>query len=302
MNNPPKKLLFVINPISGGIEKVDTEEKINSFCLSKGIEPLFYQTSGTEDDLSIIAIQQDQKPDAIIAVGGDGTVNLVGTALIKNNTPLGIIPFGSGNGLSKDLQIPQDFDGALQVIEQFNVRNIDTLQINNVPSLHLSDLGFNALIVKKFCESDARGPAVYAWHVMKEYISYQPKEYEVVTDKETYKGKAFMVTIANANMFGSNATINPEGEINDGIFEICILEEFPKAEGINILYQLFSSEIHKSLHSKVLHCRRATIYNLENELFQIDGEPVKTERELQVSILPKSLKVILPKDFKSKNV
>jgi YegS/Rv2252/BmrU family lipid kinase len=290
----PTKLLFVINPISGGVDKDETETSIQTFCREKGIQCNIYHTTGEADDLQIISICGQDKPDAVVAVGGDGTVNLVGTMLINKNIPLGIIPQGSGNGLSKDLKIPQDFAEAMDVLGKFNKSYIDTLSINGIPSLHLSDVGFNALIVKRFSEGDRRGPGAYAWNLMKEYVGYQPKEYEVVTDKDHFRGKAFMVTIANANMFGSNATINPDGEVDDGFFEICVLTDFPKTEGINILYQMYRADINNSPYSNVFKCRYATILNLEKELIQIDGEPVDTVDKLEVKILPRSLQVIMP--------
>ena len=294
MQKAPKKLVFVINPISGGLDKNDTEVSIQGFCLHKGIDCTIYRTTGQADDLQILDLCAVEKPDAVVAVGGDGTVNLVGTMLINKHIPLGIIPQGSGNGLSKDLKIPQDFEQALTVLSQFKVAEIDTLRINQIPSLHLSDIGFNALIVKRFSEGDRRGPGAYAWNLMKEYVGYQPKEYEIKTDKDYFKGKAFMVTIANANMFGSNATINPDGEVDDGIFEICILTEFPKTAGINILYQMYQADINNSPYSNVFKCKYATILNLEKELIQIDGEPVDTVDKLEVKILSNSLKVIVP--------
>jgi diacylglycerol kinase family enzyme len=258
------------------------------------VEVMIYKTTGEDDKLQILSLHQQHQPDAIVAVGGDGTVNMVGTLLIRKDIPMGIIPMGSGNGLSKDLKIPQDFTEALEVILQYNVKYIDTLRINEMPSLHLSDVGFNALVVKRFSEGERRGPGAYAWNLMKEYLGYQPKEYEVITDKEQFKGKAFMIAIANANMFGSNATINPDGEVDDGIFEVCILTEFPKTAGINILYQMYQADINESLYSNIFRCKYATIKNLENELIQIDGEPIDTVDTLQVKILPRSLKVILP--------
>lgn len=291
---PPRKLLFVINPISGGIDKEDADTIIKEYCDSQGIEAQFFHTTGEEDSRKIWYHGQEFKPDAIVAVGGDGTVNLVGTMLIGQDLPLGIIPQGSGNGLSKDLKIPQDFTESLQLLPHFNVTAIDTLEINGKPALHLSDLGFNALIVKRFCEGDTRGPAAYAWHVAKEYVGYQPKEFEVITDTEHFRGNAFMIAIANANTFGSNAMINPTGIIDDGLFEVSILEEFPKLEGISILYQLFNGEINNSLRSRTLQCRKATIFNLEKEYLQIDGEVMGSPEKLEVVIKPNSLKVIMP--------
>ncbi len=285
----------MINPISGGIDKEDADARIAEFCRNQDIEAHFFHTTGEDDANRIWQLNREVRPDAIVAVGGDGTVNLVGTMLIDKDVPLGIIPQGSGNGLSKDLNIPQDFEQALELLPSFNVQAIDTLLINGKPTLHLSDLGFNALIVKRFDEGDTRGPAAYAWHVAREYVGYQPREYEVVTDTEAFRGKAFMIAIANANTFGSNAKINPVGVIDDGLFEVCILEEFPKIEGIGILYQLFNGEIHNSLRSRILHCRRATITNVEREFLQIDGEIIDSPERVEVMIKPKSLRIILPK-------
>ena len=288
------KLLFVINPISGDLDKADLQAQVSQFCLECSLSAVFYQTTGQNDRQAIQSLLTLEQPKAVVAAGGDGTVNLVGTLLTGTTTPLGILPLGSGNGLAKDLHIPQGFEEALAVINQGKIRPMDTLQINGMPSLHLSDLGFNALVVERFTEANTRGPGTYAWNVAREYLGYEPKAYEIITDKEHYKGKAFMVTIANANMFGSNATINPEGEVDDGRFEICILEEFPKLEGIRILYQLYRSDITQSPYNRVLTCKRAVIHNPERELVQIDGEPAGTPDQLTVSILPQSLKVLLP--------
>jgi len=291
-----KQLLFVINPISGDIDKSETEQLLKDFCAVNQFGFSLYQTTGEDDKIKLEAQISQLRPNAVIAVGGDGTVNLAGTSLIGKEIALGIVPLGSGNGLSKDLKIPQDFDAALEVIAEFYIHAIDTLELNGHPSLHLSDAGFNALIVKRFSEGETRGLAGYAFHVLREYVNYQPKYYEVITDREEFKGKAFMVTVANANMFGSNATINPTGKVDDGEFEVCILEEFPKAEGVAILYDLYTAGIHTSLRSRILHCTRATIFNMEGELTQIDGEPVELGKTIEVTIKPQSLRILLPRD------
>jgi diacylglycerol kinase family enzyme len=289
-----KRLLFVINPISGDIDKSESEQLLRDFCTVNHFDFHLYQTTGQDDKHQLQRKIERLQPDAVIAVGGDGTVNLAGTALIGKEIALGIVPLGSGNGLSKDLKIPQDFEAALEVIAGFNIHPIDTLELNGHPSLHLSDVGFNALIVKRFSEGEKRGLASYAFHVVREYVNYQPKYYEVKTDREEFKGKAFMVTVANANMFGSNATINPTGKVDDGEFEVCILEEFPKTEGVAILYDLFTAGIHTSLRSRILHCRQASIFNTEEEVTQIDGEPIDLGKHIEAHIKPASLRVILP--------
>jgi diacylglycerol kinase family enzyme len=103
-----------------------------------------------------------------------------------------------------------------------------------------------------------------------------------------------MLTIANANTFGSNASINPGGIIDDGKFEICLIEPFPKAAGLGILYKLYTDAINESVYTRRIRCSQATIYNLDEEVAHVDGEPKVLGKEIKVKIHPGSLKVILP--------
>lgn len=289
-----RHLLFVINPIAGDIDKDELEGDITAICEQHAIRHTFYNTTGSQDKEAIRKLMQAERYDAVFAVGGDGTVNEVASLLIGTEVALGIIPLGSGNGLSKDLKIPQDTEDAIALIYQYTEKHIDTLELNGHPSIHLSDLGFNGLVVNRFCEGETRGPGAYAWIAMQEFLAYEPKKYRIVTDTETFEGEAFMVTIANANSFGSNASINPKGILNDGRFEICLIEPFPKAAGIGILYKLYTDSIDDSVYSRRLTCKTATITNLQKEVMHIDGEPIDLGTEVKVTILPKSLKVILP--------
>jgi diacylglycerol kinase family enzyme len=289
-----KHLLFVINPIAGDIDKDDLIEDIQNTCEAHGMACEIYRTTGQRDKDIVQEKIHAKKYDAVYAVGGDGTVSLVGSLLINSETPLGIIPLGSGNGLSKDLDIPQDTEEALELLHDHVVRNIDTITLNGHPSIHLSDLGFNALVVTRFCSGETRGPGSYAWIAMQEYMNYEAKNYRIVTDTEIFEGPAFMVTIANANAFGSNANINPDGILNDGRFEICLIEPFPKAAGIGILYKLYTDSIDTSVYTRRISCMSATIYNLEHEVLHIDGEPIDLGEVIEVKMHPKSLKVVLP--------
>ncbi|MCC9167626.1 diacylglycerol/lipid kinase family protein [Pontibacter harenae] len=296
MNDEPsiRHLLFVINPIAGDIDKEELEDSIAEVCSSCGISYEVYKTTGKNDKEVLQAKLKQTRFDGVFAVGGDGTVNLVASLLLKTDIPMGIIPLGSGNGLSKDLGIPQDVEEALDLMFRHEVQRIDTLELNGVPSIHLSDIGFNALVVKRFCEGERRGPGAYAWIALQEYLNYVPKRYRIETDVETYEGEAFMVTIANANAFGSNAAINPKGIVNDGKFEICLIEPFPKAAAIGIMIKLYTDSIDESVYTRRLICKQATIYNLDNEVVHVDGEPIDTAQEIKVVMHTQSLKVFLP--------
>jgi len=296
MANRPhfQKLLFVLNPISGDIAKEEVQMLVEQYCKSQRVELFFYHTTGRQDSENIEEQIKELQPDIVVAIGGDGTVSLVANILNHGSIPLGIIPLGSGNGLSKDIGIPQDIGDAIALLKDGVVNRIDSLDINGHTVFHLSDLGFNALIVKKFNDGETRGPGAYAWIALQEYLNYQPFSYKIQTDKDIFEGEAFMVTIANANAFGSNATINPTGVINDGYFEICLIEPFPKAAAVGLLLSLYTEKIQNSVYSRILKCKWATIEKNPEDVLQIDGEPIELDGLLHVQMHPKSLPVLMP--------
>lgn len=289
-----KKALFVLNPISGDISKEEVQAMVEEYCYEHHIHLAFYHTTGENDCDEIKEQMAKENPDVVVAIGGDGTVSLVAEILNHGSIPLGIIPMGSGNGLSKDIGIPQEIDQALDLLKHGFVKKIDSLDINGKTVFHLSDLGFNAFIVKKFNEGETRGPGAYAWIALQEYINYTPFYYKIQTDVEYWEGEAFMVTIANANAFGSNAAINPRGIIDDGFFEICMIEPFPKGAAIGLLFSLYTDKIHNSVYSRIFKCRTATIKKTSNDILQIDGELVNTDDTLTVKMNSKSLAVLMP--------
>ncbi|TGE04571.1 diacylglycerol/lipid kinase family protein [Hymenobacter fodinae] len=292
-----RSLLFVLNPISGDIDKADLEGTIRSYCHERGRQAAFFHTTGDNDLERLREHLQHVAYDAVFAAGGDGTVSLVAEALVEGELPLGIIPLGSGNGLSKDLGIPQQVEEALRLTWDFEVLTMDTIRVGGKFSAHLADLGFNALVVERFDQGDVRGPGAYIRIATQEFINFEPEHYHIKTDLEEWEGPAFMLTIANANTFGSNVVINPEGELDDGQFEICLIDPFPNAAAPGILYNLYTSGFDNSAYTRRLCCSRATITvpGKDNVLVQIDGEPMRLPTPVEVEILPQSLRVLTPK-------
>ncbi|MGB3618141.1 MAG: diacylglycerol kinase family protein [Catalinimonas sp.] len=294
MNPAYQRVLFVMNPISGDLDKAHLQEKLRAFSERRHLDHDFFLTTGQNDRAHIEARLATWRPDLVVTVGGDGTVNLVGSLLAdatREPPPaLGIIPFGSGNGLAKDLDIPQETDAALKLLAEGRAVPMDVVEINGETSLHLADIGFNAQMIKNFDASGVRGPAAYAWQTARTYVNYEPTPFEIVTPEQCYRGRAFMVTVANANMFGTNTTINPDGEVDDGWFEVCVLEAFPKAAGLGILYRLYREEIDESAYARVIRCREVEIFNQGEAWLQIDGElkgrPPHIKAHVRAGVLP----------------
>ncbi|GAA4386668.1 diacylglycerol/lipid kinase family protein [Hymenobacter koreensis] len=293
---PLHRVLFVMNPISGDIDKETVLEQLQQVCAERGNEVHLFETTGTNDLTNLRQQLQENSYDVVFGAGGDGTVRLVAEAVLAEGLPMGIIPLGSGNGLSKDLDIPQQADEALNVLWEHRVREIDTLSVSGHLTVHLADLGFNAVVVERFSTGDTRGPGAYVRVALQEYMGYEPARYRIETDTEHWEGEAFMLTIANARTFGSNVVINPDSQLDDGWFELCIIEPFPGAAAPGILYDLYTEGFENSDYTRRLRCRKAQIWVLNEEKVQVqvDGEPMELSTPLEVTISPRSLRVLVP--------
>jgi len=156
-NQEPLKLLFVINPVSGGKEKQDWESSIREYFKDIPHMAEFYLLNGESDKRSLQHYIETLNPDRVVAVGGDGTVKMVTELLKETSIPLGIIPAGSANGMAKELAIPLEIEEALDIIMEGRCEKVDVIKINEEEiCLHVSDIGLNAMLVKYFEDSEKR--------------------------------------------------------------------------------------------------------------------------------------------------
>lgn len=290
------KILYVVNPISGDRDKEYIFELIQKFSEKHNIAYLIVKTSGDRDEVEIEEAIAQFKPEVVAAVGGDGTMNLVAKLIAGKGIVLGIIPMGSGNGLSKDLNIPQNEEKALHLLHQPHISPIDTLTANEKFFMHLCDIGFNARIVKLFNKGKSRGLLSYIRFTSQEFFKYKTSRYKVITDNGTFEGKAFMITVANSNQFGSNLMINPNGKWDDGFFEVIIIKRFPRKMAFRLFLLLLFKRINFSPYCITIKCREAKISCKKKKVFQYDGEIAGEVQAVNLKIYPHNLKVILPKD------
>ncbi|MCK5210286.1 MAG: NAD(+)/NADH kinase [Cyclobacteriaceae bacterium] len=303
---PQINYLFVVNPISGGNDKSAFYRFIEEENQRMGFSYELYKTTGTDDESRLIKLVIHHKPEVIVAVGGDGTLLLAAKVVKNSSIKIGLIPFGSANGMSRELNIPkipdislslnpsQRFKECWNIIKNERVQEVDLLQINkNHYSLHLSDIGLNAKIVKRFEAEKIRGYFGYARLFFKELKQKKRISYRLVADGIQYQGKAYMIVIANATMYGTGAVINPVGKLDDGVFEICLVKQIKFVSLLRSLVSIFKKKLQprKDL-MKVVICKNAIIEIKEAETLQVDGEVVGEVKQVKIKILPGALRII----------
>lgn len=286
-----KKILFIVNQKAGQNNQINLQE---CFVGKEGEYECNIHILKKNPVKEIQKAIDDFKPEIIAAAGGDGTINLVARLIQNTDIKLLIIPMGSANGMAKEFDMPSSLEECLELIETGNTVAVDLLKINNEISVHLADIGLNARIVKRFQLDSKRGMLTYARHLFNEMFFIKSKKFTLFTENETRKIKAVSITFANATRYGTGAVINPDGKLNDGLFEICIVKPFPSIHLLSIAIKMFRNRLKYSEYFETIHCKKAKLIAHSKTLLQVDGEVVGYTKEIEMECLPQSLNVIIP--------
>lgn len=287
------KLLFVINPISGGKGKQDWEASIRDYFKDRKDTIQFYVLTDGNDRISIEHHISSFSPDVVVAVGGDGTIKLLAEILKETPVPMGIIPAGSANGMAKELAIPLEVNAALDIIVGGEVKKIDLVRINEEHiCIHLADLGLNAMLVKYYEKSKSRGWTSYAKALLKVMIQKQKFHCDIITDENLIKRKAYMVVLANASKYGTGGVINPEGDVSDSMFEVVIVK---KLNVFAVLNGLIRGKQFRPEKIEIFHTKNLEITTRRRVHWQVDGEYMGKTTHVKARIMAQLLNVMVPK-------
>lgn len=278
---------IIYNPHSGSKSKAKklalahALENIPGSCLHQTLYP------GHAKELCLAA--QAAGASRILAVGGDGTINEVASQLIGKNTPLGIVPVGSGNGLARSLGLYLPFSQAIDKALHGAVMAIDVAYFNEQAFFCTAGIGFDAEVAHHFSLSGKRGLAQYIRSVFCIQGSYTGFDCQL----NHVQQHLFSLTIANAKQFGNNAYISPGSDLRDGKLELVLIKPshfIGKALlGISLFLKslpfLPQVEI-SSVESLQIACPGVQHYHLDGESFPLKNPLV------QIRIQSKSLQVI----------
>lgn len=282
---------FIVNPISGGKNVHRSIVKLIDSQLDKyRYSPKVFYTeyAGHATKIAIEAVKDGVS--TVVAIGGDGTVNEVGKALVHTNTALGIIPTGSGNGLARELEIPLKPAKAIESLNTPVSKIIDVCYANEVPFFCTAGIGFDARCAEIFSQTKGRGMLNYVKVGFKEFWKYKPLK--CIFGANNYD--VFSITFGNASQFGNNAYITPTAVIDDGLIDCTIINPPSAFQALSMIAQLFNGNIHSSELSENYRGTKFKVSTEQNLLIHYDGEPLRLNtNELIISVSEKSLRVII---------
>jgi diacylglycerol kinase (ATP) len=284
-----QKILFIINPGSGSKDENYSELIADYFSSTQHT----FHIHELPRDCSMDDLKEAIKKsgaDRVIAVGGDGTLKLVATCVLNTEMPVGIIPAGSANGMARELGIPLDPGEAMEVAINGHPKKIHVTMVNKELCVHLADIGFNAYIVKKFDDLPGRGMWGYtkaAWHAL---WNHHKMEVELNIEKEIIRSEAAMVVIANATMYGTGVKINPDGRLDDDVFEVILVKKYSVLEILKIRFTNlpFNPEAIETFKTSKL-----SIKTRHRVHFQVDGEYMGKVNQIEAKIIPSAINMIV---------
>ncbi|PWJ42377.1 diacylglycerol/lipid kinase family protein [Sediminitomix flava] len=288
---------FIINPISGSGKGKRTAELIREKFNSPNTSSEILFTKGRDHAYSLAKeLIEEGETSLIVAVGGDGTINEVASAMIGQNIPLGIIPIGSGNGLARHLNIPLNPQKAINSLYNAQTSFIDVGIVNGKQFFCTSGTGFDAYVSHHFAEADGRGLINYIKTGVQDYFNYKANKYKIEVDGKDYNVDAYMVSVANASQFGNNAYIAPNADISDGLLDVVIIKKFNKLNILPLVFKVFSKSLNS--YDQVMMLRGANIKistsSKQNKIYlHRDGEPEWGEENLTYSIKNNALKIFV---------
>jgi YegS/Rv2252/BmrU family lipid kinase len=281
--------LFLINPASGSARD-DWQELISSM-MPANHHYEFVVWDHPEKREEILKQVRSSKAEVLVAVGGDGTINLLADIVMESKKVLGILPSGSGNGLARHLRIPLNHKKAIHHLLQTRSRKMDVASVNGKHFLCTAGAGFDALIGEAFADRDKTGLWGYVGKVIKHVFAYKAETYRLTWGSNIKDKKAFLITFANASQYGNNAFIAPKAKINDGKLNVCLIRPFPILMAIPMSILLFTRKIYKSRFVETFEADSIRLRRNAGP-FHMDGDPVDLGNELEIGILPDQIDVI----------
>ncbi|NBW73592.1 MAG: sphingosine kinase [Microbacteriaceae bacterium] len=245
------KLGIVINPTSGrGRGKRDGEQAKLEFA-KQGVELVDLSGSDFQSaSQNASRAVQDNSIDGLIVVGGDGMFHLAVNATAKTDIPVGLIASGTGNDSARALGLPihDVVAGVKHLVSKFDkTRQVDLIHsVSDSKEFHsfgAVSAGFDALVNKRANSWNwIKGPVKYRFAMYRELAAFKPIPYRAVVDGVERLFEANLCTVSNCPSYGGGLLITPEASVDDGAFDLFILNSISRMELIKLFPTVYEGK------------------------------------------------------------
>lgn len=297
-----QRIVFIINPISGTHgAKADFPEKVRQHLDLRRWAPEYVYTERPGHGKELASAYAAKGYDAVVSVGGDGTLNEVADGVRDTETALGIIPLGSGNGFARHIGIPMSTEAAIELLNTAEVRPCDYGLANEQFFISTCGTGFDATVADDFARSGSRGFMTYLKYSVIDAFRFRPEKISFSAEDPHQElptaRRAYMVNFANAGQWGYGAAIAPHAKVDDGLLDITIMSRWAPFGLLDICARMFLGGMK---HSPWITALTATDIVLHRQSkgrqgcipFHIDGTPVDMPDDVHIRLVADGLKIL----------
>ena len=295
-----RNIRVLLNPKSGAAPPVaiaNTLYAIHKYWDREGVNVSFQFSKDVQDGQQKARRAVEEGVDALLIAGGDGMVNSIGSILINTPVALGVIPTGSGNGFARHFDIAQNVNKAAESLVNAEAVSIDVGTANGTPFFVTCSMAWDAAIVKSFEKSPVRGVIPYLFAAAYEFFDYQPQNMKIEIDGKggfIELSKPMLLTAANLTQFGGGAKIAPSACPDDGILELVVAEKADSPKIAANALRLFDGSIGQIPEVMTYRFSSLKVKRNNDAPIQVDGELVECGKDIEIKVLPKALKVLVP--------
>ena len=232
--------------------------------------------------------------DAVVAVGGDGTVNEVVNGLDGSDVPLGVVPLGTANDFARQVGIPPDPAHALDLIVTREAVRVDTAEVNGRRYLNVSTggIGAEATADTPSEAKEALGFIAYAITGVRKLVELTPRRAYFAGPGFEYRGDFLLFAVGNARATGAGTALTPRASVTDGLLDLCIVERMPRADFARLVLKLKRGEHVGEPGVRYAQLPEILIQAQDAMSVNADGEPSDAHR-LEYRARPGDLQVYI---------
>ena len=285
--------LLIVNPAAGGGKAESVARAAAAILDQKRIEFRMVVTRSPEHgaDVALNCVTTNETP---VLVGGDGLAGFVGGALAQSGVPMGLIPAGRGNDLARGLGIPTSTEAAVRNLLDGSIRMIDVGEGNGRRFLGLASVGFDSDANR--IANEARvlsGPPVYAWAAIRALLGWKPVRFEITTGGVRRRVTGHTVAVANNRYYGGGMKMAPDAEIDDGMFDVIVVEAVSKLRFLSDFPKVFSGSHVRSNGVETLRTPGLSVSASRDLTVYADGDPL-TVLPATFHVIERALGLICP--------
>ncbi len=286
---------FIFNPRSGhNARNPWLLERARAFIAEHRLDATVVPTERPLHATELARRAIDEGCGLVVAIGGDGTMNEIATALVGTGATLGLIPCGSGNGLGRHLGIPGPGKGAFRTLLANHSRVIDTGQADGHAFFNAMGLGFDAEISARFNALTTRGLTSYVRTATKTLFGYRTAYYTIRAGEHEVRSRAFIVAVANSDQYGNDCYIAPYAQVDDGLLDLTVIQRLTPFNVLPLAERLFTKRLDGSPSVTRLRAERFLIERSAPGPIHTDGEVREAGANIEVHVLPASLRIAVP--------